>query len=181
MNKPILAPSNDSITRGNLPGSKKIYVGDLKIPFREVGLSGGEPPIRLYDPSGPYTDNNAAINIAKGLPSVRRDWILARGDVEEYEGRNRKPEDDGLKSGELISVPQFDRASIKPLRAKPGKNVSQLEYARAGLITKEMEFIAARENLGRSKLVDGESFGASIPDEVTPEFVRDEVAITKFH
>ena len=110
MNKPIQAPSNATITRGNLPGSKKIYVGDLKVPFREVGLSGGESPIRLYDTSGPYTDNEIALDIAKGLPSVRREWILERGDVEEYEGRDRRPEDDGLKSGELLSVPQFDRA-----------------------------------------------------------------------
>jgi phosphomethylpyrimidine synthase len=175
MNKPIQAPSNDTITRGNLPGSRKIYVGDLKIPFREVGLSGGEPPVRLYDTSGPYTDNEISIDITKGLPPVRREWILARGDVEEYDGRARKPEDDGLKKGELLSVPQFDRAGRKPLRAKPGKRVTQLEYARAGLITKEMEFIATRENLGRSKLADGESFGASIPREVTPEFVRDEL------
>jgi phosphomethylpyrimidine synthase len=176
MNKPILAPSNDTITRGNLPGSKKIYVGDLNVPFREVGLSGGEPPIRLYDTSGPYTDNNVSLDIAKGLPSLRRQWILERGDVEEYEGRIRRPEDDGLKSGELLSVPQFDRADRKPLRAKPGKRVTQLEYARTGIITKEMEYIAARENLGRSKLLDGNSFGASIPDEMTAEFVRDEVA-----
>lgn len=176
MNKPILAPSNDTITRGNLPGSKKIYVGDLNVPFREVGLSGGEPPIRLYDTSGPYTDNNVSLDIAKGLPSLRRQWILERGDVEEYEGRIRRPEDDGLKSGELLSVPQFDRADRKPLRAKPGKRVTQLEYARSGIITKEMEYIAVRENLGRSKLLDGNSFGASIPDEMTAEFVRDEVA-----
>ena len=176
MNKPILAPSNDTITRGNLPGSKKIYVGDLNVPFREVGLSGGEPPIRLYDTSGPYTDNDVSLDIAKGLPSLRRQWILERGDVEEYEGRIRRPEDDGLKSGELLSVPQFDRADRKPLRAKPGKRVTQLEYARSGIITKEMEYIAVRENLGRSKLLDGNSFGASIPDEMTAEFVRDEVA-----
>ena len=172
MNKPIQAPSNATITRGNLPGSKKIYLGDLKVPFREVGLSGGEPPVRLYDPSGPYTDNDVQIDIAKGLPSVRRDWILARGDVEEYVGRERRPEDDGLRVGELLSVPQFNRSGIKPLRAKPGKHVTQLEYARSGIITKEMEYIAIRENLGRSALADGHSFGANIPREVTPEFVR---------
>ncbi len=176
MNKPIQAPSNATITRGNLPGSKKIYLGDLKVPFREVGLSGGEPPVRLYDPSGPYTDNDVQIDIAKGLPSVRRDWILARGDVEEYVGRERRPEDDGLRVGELLSVPQFNRSGIKPLRAKPGKHVTQLEYARSGIITKEMEYIAIRENLGRSALADGHSFGANIPREVTPEFVREEIA-----
>src|SRR6202012_6307980 len=95
----------------------------------------------------------------------------------EYEGRARKPEDDGLRKGDLLSVPQFDRTgSHKLLRAKPGRNVSQLHYARQGIITQEMKFIAARENLGRSALADGNSFGASIPDHVTPEFVRDEVA-----
>src|SRR5256714_8670933 len=176
MNKPIrnAAPSNDEITRGSLPGSRKIYLSG--VPFREVPLSGGEPPVRLYDTSGPYTDNNVAIDIQKGLSPVRRDWIIARGDVEEYAGRNRRPEDDGLKPGELLSVPQFDRRGLKPLRAKPGKRVTQLEYARAGIVTKEMEYIAIRENLGRSALVDGESFGANIPDLVTPEFIRQEIA-----
>ncbi|MEI9887903.1 MAG: phosphomethylpyrimidine synthase ThiC [Rhizomicrobium sp.] len=175
MNKPILnTQSVTSVTRGALPGSKKVFVGG--VPFREVALSGGEPPVRLYDTSGPYTDETAKIDIEKGLAARRRDWILARGDVEEYDGRARKPEDDGLKRGELLSVPQFDRAGLKPLRAKPGRNVSQLHYARQGLITEEMKFIAARENLGRSLLADGNSFGAAIPDAITPEFVRDEVA-----
>ncbi len=168
------AVTNDVVTRGALPGSKKVMVGG--VPFREVALSGGEPPIRLYDTSGPYTDDSASIDIEKGLVARRREWILARGDVEEYEGRARKPEDDGLKSGELLSVPQFDRAALKPLRAKPGRNVSQLHYARQGIITEEMKFIAARENLGRSLQRDGNSFGASIPDEITPEFVRSEIA-----
>src|SRR6202789_3444272 len=174
MNKPILNSKNVQITRGALPGSRKLLVDG--VPFREVALSGGEAPVRLYDTSGPYTDDSAQIDIEKGLASRRRDWILARGDVEEYEGRARKPEDDGLKRGELLSVPQFDRAHLKPLRAKPGKNVTQLHYARAGIITQEMKFIAARENLGRSALADGNSFGASIPDEITAEFVRSEVA-----
>ncbi|MEI9994072.1 MAG: phosphomethylpyrimidine synthase ThiC [Rhizomicrobium sp.] len=174
MNKPILNSKSVQITRGALPGSKKVYRDG--VPFREVGLSGGEPPVRLYDTSGPYTDDAAAIDIDKGLGAARRAWILARGDVEEYDGRARRPEDDGLKRGELLSVPQFDRAGRKPLRAKAGRNVSQLHYARQGLITEEMRYIAARENLGRSKLADGNSFGASIPDHVTPEFVRDEVA-----
>jgi phosphomethylpyrimidine synthase len=179
MNKPILNPKSVTITRGALPGSKKLI--ENGVPFREVALSGGEPPVRLYDTSGPYTDESVAIDIEKGLRGLRRDWILARGDVEEYVGRDRKPEDDGLKRGELLSVPQFDRAKahdggVKLLRAKPGKNVSQLHYARQGLITEEMKYIAARENLGRSALADGNSFGAAIPDFITPEFVRDEVA-----
>src|SRR5215469_5995060 len=172
MNKQIrnTAPSTEQITRGCLPGSRKVHVHG--VPFREVALSGGEPPVRLYDTSGPYTDESIGIEISKGLRPVRRDWILARGDVEEYDGRNRRPEDDGLKQGELLSVPQFDRSHIRPLRAKPGKRVTQLEYARAGIVTKEMEYIAIRENLGRSKLADGNSFGANIPSEVTPEFIR---------
>jgi phosphomethylpyrimidine synthase len=174
MNKPILSPKSVSITRGPLPGSRKLLVNG--VPFREVALSGGEPPVRLYDTSGPYTDEGVAIDIEKGLRALRRDWILARGDVEEYDGRDRKPEDDGLKRGELLSVPQFDRSALKPLRAKPGRNVSQLHYARQGLITEEMKYIAARENLGRSALADGNSFGAAIPLEITPEFVRDEIA-----
>src|ERR1700761_4762696 len=175
MNKPILNSKNVQITRGALPGSRKLLVDG--VPFREVPLSGGEPPVRLYDTSGPYTDDSVTIDIKQGLAARRREWILARGDVEEYEGRARKPEDDGLRKGELLSVPQFDRTgSHKLLRAKPGRNVSQLHYARQGLITEEMKFIAARENLGRSALVDGNSFGAAIPDFITPEFVRDEVA-----
>src|SRR5438105_2004342 len=176
MNKQIrnAAPSNDQITRGPLPGSRKVHVSG--VPFREVALSGGEPPVRLYDTSGPYTDDSAAIHITNGLKPLRREWILARGDVEQYDGRARRPEDDGLKHGELLSVPQFDRSHLRPLRSKAGKRVTQLEYARAGVITKEMEFIAVRENLGRSALTDGENFGANIPQQMTPEFVRSEVA-----
>jgi len=173
MNKPILDKSL-SITRGALPGSRKLMVGG--VPFREVPLSGGEPPVRLYDTSGPYTDDSVAIDIEKGLAGRRRDWILARGDVEPYKGRARKPEDDGLKLGEKLTVPQFNRDGIQLLRARPGRNVTQLHYARQGLITEEMKFIAARENLGRSALADGNSFGAAIPGEITPEFVRDEIA-----
>src|SRR4051812_25794594 len=173
MNKPILDKSL-AITRGPLPGSRKLMLGG--VPFREVPLSGGEPPVRLYDTSGPYTDESVDINIDKGLKGLRRDWILARGDVEQYVGRDRKPEDDGLKVGEKLTVPQFAREGIKLLRAKPGKNVTQLYYARQGIITEEMKYIAARENLGRSALADGNSFGASIPLEITAEFVRSEIA-----
>ncbi len=174
MNKPILNPKSVEITRGPLPGSRKIAIEG--VPFREVMLSGGEPSVRLYDTSGPYTDDAAEIDIEKGLPPRRREWILARGDVEVYEGRARKPEDDGLKRGELLSVPQFDRGRLRPLRAKAGRNVTQLHFARQGVVTEEMKFIAVRENLGRAKLRDGNSFGAAIPDEITPEFVRDEIA-----
>jgi phosphomethylpyrimidine synthase len=174
MNKPILDPDSVTISRGPLPGSRKLLLGG--VPFREVALSGGEAPVRLYDTSGPYTDDAVQIDIEKGLAARRREGILARGDVEEYDGRARQPQDDGLKPGERLSVPQFDRAGRKPLRAKAGRNVTQLHYARQGLITEEMKFIAARENLGRSALADGNSFGASIPDQIMPEFVRSELA-----
>ncbi|MGH6828205.1 MAG: phosphomethylpyrimidine synthase ThiC, partial [Rhizomicrobium sp.] len=174
MNQPILSPQAAAVSRGALPGSKKVHVKG--VPFREIALSGGEPPVRLYDTSGPYTDENAAIDIGGGLAPWRKDWISARGDVEEYDGRLRRPQDDGLKRGERLSVRQFDRQALRPLRAKPGRNVTQLHYARQGIVTEEMKFIAIRENLGRSPLADGNSFGAGIPKEITPEFVRDEVA-----
>ena len=174
-----------SVTTGPLPGSRKIKVkGTLpgvEVAMREVLLepSSGEPPVPLYDPSGPFTDQDAVIDIQRGLPPLRAEWILARGDVETYEGRAHKPEDDGLKAGETITVPVFDRAGRRPLRAKGGKAVSQLAYARAGIITPEMEYVAIRENLCRAETVpprDGEDFGAEIPDQITPEFVRSEVA-----
>ena len=168
------AVSNDMVTRGPLAGSRKRIVNG--VPFREVQLSGGEPSVLLYDTSGPYTDEGAQIDISRGLPSRRADWITARGDVEWYAGRVRLAQDDGLKPGEVLGVPQFDRGSRHPLRAKSGCNVTQLHYARQGLITDEMKFVAARENLGRSELRDGNSFGAAMVDEITPEFVRDEIA-----
>src|SRR3954447_15807721 len=99
MNKPILHPKSMEITRGALPGSRKVYVDG--VPFREVALSGGELPVHLYDTSGPYTDDKAVIDIELGLQPKRRDWIFAREDVEEYDGRARRPEDEGLKRGEL--------------------------------------------------------------------------------
>jgi phosphomethylpyrimidine synthase len=112
---------------------------------------------------------------------LRADWIVGRGDVESYAGRVARPEDDGLKPGQQSPVPQFDRAGRQVLRAKGSAAVTQLAYARKGIVTHEMEYIAIRENLGRAKLKealarDGESFGAAIPDQVTPEFVRDEIA-----
>src|ERR1700748_1526131 len=99
MNKPILNSKHVQITRGALPGSKKLMLEG--VPFREVALSGGEAPVRLYDTSGPSTDDTITIEIERGRAAKRRDWILARGDVEEYQGRPRKPEDDGLRRGEL--------------------------------------------------------------------------------
>ncbi len=150
--------------------------------MREIDItpSAKEPPVRVYDPSGPYTDPAAKIDIRAGLPGVRAPWIAARGDVAEVDARAVRPEDNGLKLGEISDVPLFDRAERKPLRAKGGAAVTQFAYARRGIVTPEMEYIAIRENLGREKALgekrDGQDFGASIPDFVTPEFVRDEVA-----
>lgn len=177
------------VTTGPIRGSRKIYVPSAAIPgpgvaMREILLepSCGEPPLRVYDTSGPYTDPKARIDIDVGLPTLRRDWILARGDVEDYAAREIRPEDNGLSGPDRSAgVPQYPNVVTRPLRAKPGANVSQMHYARRGIITPEMEYVAIRENLGRAaareKLIrDGQDFGASIPDYVTPEFVRDEIA-----
>ncbi len=168
------------------PGSRKVYDPgvihpDLRVPFRVVDLhpTANEPPLAIYDPSGPYTDPAADIDIARGLQRPRTAWVEARCDVEPVANpRQVKPEDNGNVS-DLARIPQFLN---KPpvLRAKPGQVVTQLAYARAGVITPEMEFVAIRENLRRdaatSAIRDGEDFGAAIPDHVTPEFVRSEVA-----
>ncbi len=171
------------VTTGPIRGSKKIHIGPLNVAMREIHLEpgSGEAPVRVYDTSGPYTDPNAVIDIAAGLAPLRRTWQLARGDVEEYAPREVKPEDNGqLGPDRSGGVPPFPTALRRPLRAKAGHNLSQMHYARKGIITPEMEYVAERENLGRARLAeykrDGESFGASIPDYVTPEFVRDEVA-----
>jgi phosphomethylpyrimidine synthase len=155
----------------------------ISVALREIDLdpSAGEPPVRAYDTSGPYSDPTIQIDINRGLPELRKPWILARGDVEFYDGREVKPEDNGLRRGEASAVSLFDRGRRQVLRAKSGMAVTQLAYARRGIVTPEMEYVAIRENLGREKLrrdgaADGESFGASIPDYVTPEFVRDEIA-----
>jgi phosphomethylpyrimidine synthase len=177
---------NFKVSTGPLPASRKVFVAgerhkNIRVAMREIEVAGGkEPAVRVYDPSGPYTDPAHAIDIRTGLPPLRDKWIRARGDVEESRGRAVRPEDNGLKPGETSAVPVFDRAGRKSLRAKQGQAATQLAYARAGFITPEMEYIAIRENLGRARALadsrDGESFGASIPDYVTPEFVRDEVA-----
>ncbi|KQT35082.1 phosphomethylpyrimidine synthase [Sphingomonas sp. Leaf412] len=171
------------VTTGPIRGSRKIHVGPLKVAMRAIDLDPGcgEPPLNVYDPSGPYTDANAAIDINAGLPQLRRQWIEARGDVESYAARDVRPEDNGqLGPDRSGGVPRFPLSVARPLRAKPGMNVSQMHYARRGIITPEMEYVATRENLGREMIRghvrDGESFGASIPDYVTPEFVRDEIA-----
>ncbi|RXZ65279.1 phosphomethylpyrimidine synthase ThiC [Pelagerythrobacter rhizovicinus] len=168
------------VTTGPIRGSRKIHVGERRVAMREIALEGGEAPVRVYDTSGPYTDPEAQIDIRKGLPALRREWQLARGDVEEYEPREVKPEDNGqLGPDRSGGVPPFPTALRRPLRAKAGGNISQMHYARRGIITPEMEYVAERENLGREMLRqerDGQDWGAAIPDYVTPEFVRDEVA-----
>ncbi len=179
----IPARSELKVTTGAIRGSTKIHVGPRKVAMREIHLepSSGEPPVRVYDTSGPYTDPNARIDIMAGLQELRRDWIRERGDVEEVTQREVKPEDNGqLGPDRSGGVQPFPNVRKKVLRAKPGMNVSQMHYARRGIVTPEMEYVATRENLGRQMLSeyvrDGESWGASIPDYVTPEFVRDEVA-----
>ncbi|CAN7682304.1 phosphomethylpyrimidine synthase ThiC [Aminobacter sp. LjRoot7] len=175
-----------TVTVGELPASRKVYKPGklhpaIRVPMREISVhpSAGEPPVTVYDSSGPYTDTSVKTDIERGLPRLREDWIVARGDVERYEGRAVKAEDNGFVSGERLT-PEFPVRNA-PLRATGGRAVTQLTYARAGIVTPEMEFVAIRENLGREQIRaklqrDGESFGAVIPDFVTPEFVRDEVA-----
>ncbi|NWK96761.1 phosphomethylpyrimidine synthase ThiC [Sphingobium lactosutens] len=171
------------VTTGPIRGSRKIHAGPLKVAMREIDLEpgSGEPPVRVYDTSGPYTDPKAQIDIMAGLPALRRDWIIGRGDVEAYDARAIQPEDNGLKGPDRSGgVQPFPNVVKRPLRAKPGMNVSQMHYARRGIITPEMEYVAERENLGRARLKeyirDGHDWGAEIPDYVTPEFVRDEIA-----
>ncbi len=190
MNKPVnpadLEAGSFTVTTGPLPASQKVYKPgeihkDLRVPMREIALhpTANEPPVTVYDTSGIYSEEGAEIDIYKGLPRTREAWVTARGDVEAYDGRAVKPEDNGFAEGKFL-VPEFPIKN-RPYRAKDGKAVSQLAYARAGIVTPEMEFIAIRENMGRAQLKekmerDGESFGAEIPDYITPEFVRDEVA-----
>src|SRR6476619_1837403 len=171
--------STPAVTTGPIRGSRKIHVGPLRVAMRAIDLepSSGEAPLNVYDPSGPYTDPAATIDIDSGLPEIRRDWIRGRGDVEEVSAREVRPEDNGQlgpdRSGGVAPFPNVRR---KVLRAKANANVSQMHYARQGIITPEMHYVAERENLGRAQLAaqarDGQDFGASIPDYVTPEFVR---------
>ncbi|MEP6903555.1 MAG: phosphomethylpyrimidine synthase ThiC, partial [Actinomycetota bacterium] len=219
-NKELKEQTSDEV---KLPASRKIYVEtngntinqnkhNLRVPFREIALSPSKdfdgnleenPPVRVYDTSGVWTDPNERCDVREGLPSLRREWILGRGDVEEYVGRRVLPQDNGYltkgaeeiakikDNGKLEEFPGLKRA---PLKAKTGKNVTQIHYARKGIITPEMEYVAIRENLGRQIAFEamqqglendrsslyhqhkGESFGASLPKFVTPEFVREEVA-----
>ncbi|WP_428245582.1 phosphomethylpyrimidine synthase ThiC [Ferrovibrio sp.] len=171
-----------AITTGPLPASEKCHTAGrlfpaIRVPHRTITThpSAGEPPLSVYDTSGPYSDPGQAIDIAAGLPRWRQTLIAARGDVAAYGGRPVLPGDNGGQA----SVPPFPRHHA-PLRASKGMAVTQLAYARRGIITAEMEYVALRENEGRELaaaiLRDGQDWGAAIPDYVTPEFVRDEIA-----
>jgi len=225
-----------TVSTGPLPASAKVYSSpeghdDIRVPFREIvlGAGSGEPPFRVYDPSGPYTDPNAVIDVAAGLARVRDAWVAERGGVERYEGRAVRPEDNGNVTGRLAArdfpnrplpfrgiapspqpsprrgegVGSVSGSVLRPLSPSCRRHASgmmgegwgegalgraagitQLEYARAGIITQEMIYVAHRENIGREAVLeraqaalrDGESFGAAIPPHITPEFVREEVA-----
>ncbi|MBV8836777.1 MAG: phosphomethylpyrimidine synthase ThiC, partial [Alphaproteobacteria bacterium] len=191
MNKHIAADDlvAPKVTTGPITGSRKTYSNpeaapDLRVPHREVPLTevAGEAPVPLYDTSGPYTDPEATIDVERGLARTRIEWVRERGGVEAYQGRDIKSEDNGNVAGKHLAR-SFPTAH-QPLCGAGGQPLTQLEWARAGVITKEMIYIAERENLGRKRmreraqeaLADGESFGASVPEFVTPEFVRSEVA-----
>ena len=229
------------VTTGPISGSGKIYTSpeghdDVRVPFRQIALADpAELTFRVYDPSGPYTDATATIDVEKGMPRIREAWIKARGNIETYTGRDIKPEDNGNVSGkhaarDFPNKPVPMRATTSPLPLGRGRRpgalapdlratgegmdslttmkapspqpsprhgeamlrmdgerglLTQFEYARAGIITKEMIYVAHRENLGRTvvldrakaALADGESFGAALPEHVTPEFVRCEIAL----
>ena len=172
------------VTTGPISGSRKVYaaIGELSVPLREIALapSAGEPPVRVYDSSGPYTEDAAQISVERGLPRSREVWVRTRG-VEAYQGRDVRPEDNGNAGKSLAR--EFPLRN-QPWRGLDGHPITQLELARAGVTTEEMRYIAARENLAReavldraaAALADGENFGASIPEHITPEFVRSEVA-----
>ncbi len=160
-----------------LPNSRRIYIDGqrpgVRVPFREVDQNAtrnfdntleANPPVRVYDSSGPWGDPAMGCEIRNGLPALRRDWIISRDDVEEYEGRELKPIDDGyltfdaanqartkVKAKGLNRLEDFPSLRRTPLRAKPGRCVTQMHYAKQGIITPEMEFIAIRENLGRQQ------------------------------
>jgi phosphomethylpyrimidine synthase len=199
-------------SRFHFPNSTRVYVegnSDIRVPMREVhlnvtrGMNGSieeNAPVRIYDSSGPWGDPEASCSVHDGLPALRREWIISRGDVEEYEGRDVAPQDDGyltegareyalLKNKSRLEP--FPGARRRPLRAKRGHAVTQIHYAKRGIVTPEMEFIAIRENMGRafafesSKNADrssmsfqhpGQSFGAKLPSHITADFVREEVA-----
>ena len=214
-----MPPTTEAATAGHrlFPSSRRVYAegsrGDLRVPMREIALSptrlpnGTEvpnEPVRVYDTSGPWGDPRFHGDPSLGLPAVRAGWIRERGDVEEVEGRSVRPIDDGYLSerhreqaeseGRRNPIKFFDRSSRPTLRARPGARVSQLAYARRGIVTPEMEYVAIRENTKLQSAADlmeltaagprnslwrqhpGQGMGAAIPREITPEFVRAEVA-----
>ena len=182
--------------RAPFPASTKAYLNgqlhpDVRVPVRDIALTNGEQ-VSVYDTSGPYTDPQAVIDVRKGLASVRSGWIEARGDTESYAGRNRVALDDGQKGDDAVRLAALraEAAALQrqPRRARSGANVTQMHYARKGIITPEMEYVAIRENgkrewmeqymqdAGREQRLAGNPMGALIPKIITPEFVRDEVA-----
>jgi phosphomethylpyrimidine synthase len=178
----------DTVTTGPIAGSRKIYTSpegraDVRVPFREIALdpTAREEPYRAYDTSGVYTDPSVTIDLAAGLPPIRAEWLAKRG-FARIDARAVKPEDNGGASGDRL-VPLCP-ADHPVYGGKPNQHVTQLEFARAGIITEEMLYVAHRENLGRQKALegaaerraDGEDFGAEIPEFITPEFVRSEIA-----
>src|SRR5690348_17968563 len=155
MNKHISGSELETpkVTTGPLPASRKVYskpdaAPDLRVPVREILLdaSSGEPPLPVYDTTGVYTDPNVAIDVEKGLARTRIEWVKERGGVEEYEGRSIQPVDNGNVTGKHLAR-NFPNTP-KPWRALDGKPVTQYEFAKAGIITKEMIYVAERENLG---------------------------------
>ncbi len=197
MNAPDKFAQLLTLTREPFPASTKAYLEgsrpDVRVPVRDIRLTNGTQ-VSVYDTSGPYTDPQAAIDVRRGLPALRQGWIDERGDTESYEGRLAQILDDGGKhegrDGERIEQLRREAAGLQrqPRRAKAGANVTQMHYARKGIITPEMEYIALRENgrmewlaeyLGQPKREArrrGNPMGAQIPERITPEFVRDEVA-----
>ncbi|WP_045836819.1 phosphomethylpyrimidine synthase ThiC [Hyphomicrobium sp. 99] len=176
------------VTVGPHRASTKIYSSpsghdDIRVPFREIALTDiNEPAFRVYDPSGPYTDPTVTIDVEKGLPRIRDAWIAGRAGIETYDGRTVQPEDNGNVSG--AHAARVFPTVYRPFRAANSEPLTQFECARAGIITKEMIYVAHRENLGREAalarakdaLTDGQSFGAELPEHITPEFVRSEIA-----
>lgn len=195
MKKTEKTPQTETISRAPFPASKKVYVQgeihDIQVAMREISLSdtlvngkvmSKNAPVTVYDTSGPFTDPNIDIDVRKGLPRLRQSWIVNRGDVEELEGISSNYGRERLANPALDSL-RFEHLK-KPLRAKAGQNVSQLHYAKKGIITPEMEYIAIRENQKIDALKsighqhEGHSFGANTPKGlITPEFVRSEVAM----
>lgn len=189
------APKEGQITRNPFPNSSKVYVSgkihpQIKVAMREIALSDTKDsltgkltpnePVTVYDTSGPYTDPDKEIDVHKGIERIKEQWILERGDVEQLDSFTSKYCNERLNDKSLDHM-RFGHLK-KPLRAKKGQNVTQLHYAKKGIITPEMEYIAIRENQRIDEMTEirkqhpGQHFGASIPEKITPEFVREEVA-----